>query len=477
MQRPLTIKTAVVFVLSLLLWVPLSMIGNLATERNVRQTLVVSDIAASSSGAQHIFGPILVVPYTEQWLETVDLPQQSAPVAEPQSRTGKHASDRNKPSAAPPPEQRSYTESNTLYFLPDQSLVKGALAVETKQRGLFKVRSYVLDASVTGRFNLPTGYGNPKPAHGGTLTFGVPYLVLSVADMRGVLEVQGVEWAGQRHDFEQGAQFPAGRVTGMHASLGEQAAPNTDTAMPFAFSLKLRGLEDLNFVPTGKRTRVELDSPWPHPSFLGRFLPDAETEEIGPNGFHAIWNVSALATNVVEQFHKCADVQCFDTFGLKLMNPINIYSMSERAIKYGFLFIGLSFAAIFLFEVVKKLPIHPAQYTLVGLALAMFFLLLLSLSEHLAFNLSYTIAAGATAGLIGFYLSAVLGGVARGGVAGSLLAGLFAALYGLLQSEDNALMLGSLLLFGLLALAMVVTRRIDWYRLTPPTQTDGQISG
>jgi inner membrane protein len=446
MQRPLTIKTGVVFALSLLLWIPLSMIGSLVAERSNRQIQVTEDIAASSSGAQRLFGPVLAVPYTEQWLETVDTVQNGVAMKE----------------------QRSRMENYTLYFLPDQLLTKGSLAVETKQRGLFKVRSYVLDARMEGRFSLPAEYGKPKPRHNGTLTFGAPYLAVSIADMRGVLEAQGVEWNDRHHEFEQGAYLPYGRVTGMHAPLADQEVPGADVAVPFVFSLKLRGLEELNFVPTGKHTRVELASPWPHPSFQGRFLPNPDTQEVGPEGFRAAWTVNALATNVVENLHQCRDIGCFDSFGLKLIDPVNIYSMSGRATKYGFLFIGLAFAAIFLFEVAKKMAIHPAQYTLVGLALAMFFLLLLSLSEHLAFNLSYAIAASATAGLTGFYLSAVLGSLARGSVAGGLLAGLFAALYGLLQSEDNALMLGSLLLFALLALAMVVTRRIDWYRLAPP---------
>lgn len=183
---------------------------------------------------------------------------------------------------------------------------------------------------------------------------------------------------------------------------------------------------------------------------------------------YATWTVDSLAANVAEKLYQSLRLDEFDSFGLKLIDPVNVYSMSERATKYGFLFIGLTFAAIFLFDLGKKMAIHPAQYSLVGLALAMFFLLLLSLSEHLAFDVSYAIAATATVGLIGFHLSAVLGSLARGGIAGGLLGGLFAALYGLLQSEDNALVLGSLLLFGLLALAMAVTRRMDWYRLAPP---------
>jgi inner membrane protein len=149
------------------------------------------------------------------------------------------------------------------------------------------------------------------------------------------------------------------------------------------------------------------------------------------------------------------------------MEPINIYSLSDRATKYGFLFVCLTFAAIFLFEILKSLAIHPAQYALVGLALAMFFLLLLSLSEHMDFLVAYLIATTACVTLIGIYLSAVLHSGKRGFAAGAMLAGLFGSLYGLLESEDNALMLGSLLLFVLLSLAMLTTRRLDWYRLSP----------
>ena len=448
MLKLLQTKISVVALLSLMLWIPLTMVDHLVEERSHRQASVVADIAASSSGAQTLFGPVLVVPCTEHWEEIVDSVQNGVIIKE----------------------QRARSESRNLYFLPETLSSKISLAVETKQRGLFKVRSYVANDRVEGRFVLPAGYGSPAPRHGGALVFGTPYLAVAIADMRGVLDAQGVEWNGQRHGFEQGAALPYERATGMHASLDGQAVPEAAVAIPFAFALKLRGLEELNLIPTSKQTQVEALSSWPHPSFQGRFLPDADTQEVGPEGFHATWTVNALATNIQENLYSCRSLDCFDSFGLKLIDPVNVYSMSGRATKYGFLFIGLTFAAIFLFEVGKKTAIHPAQYTLAGLALALFFLLLLSLSEHLAFSLAYAIAALATVGLLGFYLSAVLGNPARGGVAGGLLGGLFAALFGLLQSEDNALMLGSLLLFGLLALAMVATRRLDWYRLAPPAE-------
>jgi len=359
-------------------------------------------------------------------------------------------------------------DNRLLYVLPEHLNINGELSTETKQRGLFNVRSYVLNVSVKGDVKVPGGYGNPKRLHSGQIRFGEPYVSVVLSDMRGVLEAPGLEWGGKQYPFEQGSVLPLDATSGMHVTLAALPVEDGPVSLPFAFTLKLRGIESLDFIPAGKQTRVELSSPWQHPSFYGRFLPDPQSQQVGQEGFHALWTVDALASNVAESLTKCRTISCYDSFGIKLMEPINIYSLSDRATKYGFLFVCLTFAAIFLFEILKNLAIHPAQYALVGLALAMFFLLLLSLSEHLAFVIAYLIAAAACVTLIGFYLSAVLHSGKRGLAAGVLLAGLFGSLYGLLESEDNALMLGSLLMFALLTLAMVTTRRLDWYGLSQP---------
>jgi inner membrane protein len=154
-----------------------------------------------------------------------------------------------------------------------------------------------------------------------------------------------------------------------------------------------------------------------------------------------------------------------DVAGIALVDPVNIYSKADRATKYGLLFVALTFVGFFLFELLKRLPIHPIQYGLVGLALAIFFLLLVSLSEHIAFGMAYLIASAACIGLLGLYLSAVLRSRARGASFAAMLAVLYAALYGLLASEDNALVLGTALLFVSLATLMLATRRVDWYQV------------
>ena len=189
----------------------------------------------------------------------------------------------------------------------------------------------------------------------------------------------------------------------------------------FSLDLGLRGTESLSLVPVAGDTKVDLRSTWPHPSFQGRFLPDPQQQYIGSDGFHAQWHVTALASHAREQLLYTKDgsppsarIAALESLDLRFVEPINIYSQSDRAIKYGFLFVALLFGAFFLFEVLKRLPIHPAQYLLVGLALAIFFLLLLSLSEHIAFAQAYLAAASASTGLLGFYLSFVLRSWRRG---------------------------------------------------------------
>jgi inner membrane protein len=211
---------------------------------------------------------------------------------------------------------------------------------------------------------------------------------------------------------------------------------------------------------------VRLASAWPHPSFRGRFLPDKRT--LGPDGFRAEWRLSEFATGIDQPLRALAEGSesglSGHAFGVSFIEPIDAYAMSGRAVKYGMLFVLLTFVGFVLFEVLRRLGIHPVQYGLVGAAVSIFFLLLLSLSEHVPFAIAYVIAAAACLGLIAYYASHVLGSAGRalGFVTG--LAALYGMLYVVLVSEDFALLLGTLVLFAVLAFVMISTRRIDWNR-------------
>jgi inner membrane protein len=275
-------------------------------------------------------------------------------------------------------------------------------------------------------------------------------------------------WNDKETVLERGSGLP-GMGGGIHA-----AVPTLDPATPqriaYRLDIGLNGTESLAIVPLAGKDVVRLASDWPHPGFGGQFLPLPGTPR--ENGFEAQWSTSALASKAQQQFTeqtegrgKCTEGICADRLEVRFVEPIDIYSLSDRAVKYGFLFIAVTFGCFMLFELLTGTPIHPAQYFLVGLALAVFFLLLIGMSEHIAFGLAYSLATAACVALLGVYLSAALRGVARGVAFSGMLAALYAALYGLLVSEDNALLLGSLLVFGLLAAAMIVTRRVDWYAI------------
>jgi inner membrane protein len=259
--------------------------------------------------------------------------------------------------------------------------------------------------------------------------------------------------------------------------------------------LAMVGQQTLSLVPIAEETTAHLQSPWAHPSFGGRFL--AAERRIDEKGFEARWRVSSLVTSARDQVRaglmnrnatNNATMQAaatatdaaaspaalryaaadgpLQTFDVSLAQPLNVYSMSTRAGKYGALFIALVLMAAFMFELFRKLRLHPVQYGLVGLSIALFFLLLLALSEKMAFVHAYAVAAAASVLLLATYFSAVLGGWKRGMSFGAYVAVLYAALYGLLASESNALLLCALLVFGMLSLLMLATRRVDWYALS-----------
>jgi inner membrane protein len=424
------VKAAVVGFLMLVLLVPLAMINGTIKERAGYRAEAVQKIAGSFAGPQLLAGPVLVLPYVETRKETA------------LDAFGK-------------PFERTKRESGRWLYFPRTMSLDGDLLPDTRKLGLHEVRVYELHSRLLAAFDVQVP-ADPN----GVRELGTPYLSFSIADVRGLvgsplLQVDGVALAL----LQGNGGHRAGR--GLHANLPGPARAGERLHLALRFESKLGGTESLQVAPLADSNRISLRSTWPHPQFAGRFLPHAR--EIGAGGFRAVWDVSSLASAAQAQYAQDAEDATLETLQLGLVDPVNVYTQADRASKYGILFVLLTFVGFFMFELLKQLPIHPIQYGLVGLALAIFFLLLLSLSEHVAFWIAYLVAAAACIGLLGTYLSAVLRSHARGwGFAGALTL-LYGALYGLLVSEDNALVLGSLMLFAILAAIMLATRRIDWY--------------
>jgi inner membrane protein len=450
MQIRLALKIASILLLSLILWVPLAMISDLVAERQQLRQQVVASIASESVGGQRVSGPALVIPYKKRWVEVT--------TEEVDGRTTSKRRDR--------------VGEGRVHLLPAQLRIGGDLSVEERKRGLYKATLYDTTLALSGRFELPANFGAAASEAGAVFEFGEAELVIGVSDPRGITGAPTLSWGDTIAELVPGAEAP-GIAGGITAKLGQLPVPSVPETVAFEAKLPLRGLQRIDFVPTGKESVVALTSTWPHPSFYGRYLPRHDT---GESGFSAEWRTSYFSTNLNQIYAQCGRACApFDgvAHGVALFRPVDIYQQLERSTKYGFLFIGLTFLVFFLFEVLKRLPVHPVQYGLVGFALATFFLLLLSLAEHIAFGLAYAVASLASIALIAVYLSSVLRSLVRGAAIGAMLGGLYAMLYLLLQSEEQALLFGSIGVFAVLAAVMLATRRVDWYGLREPAPMQG----
>ena len=438
MNRNLLFKLGAIALLIVLLLIPLLMIHGVITDRQQLRDDVLQDIARSSSYSQRLNGPVLVVPYRKtvrEWKLNEKLNERYEETREVRGH---------------------------LYFLPEQFALDGQVQTEVRARGIYQARLFHADSRISGRFVLPEQWGITE--NFADYRFDPAYLAVGISDIRGIENALKLELGSQQLAFSPGTQV-AWLGEGVHVMLPEQDSHNP-SPFDFAFDLRLQGTEQLQVVPVGKTSQVKLASNWPHPSFIGNFLPTQR--EVTVQGFSANWQTTFFSTNLEEALRGClAERGCDDfnsrSFGVSFIDPVDQYLKSDRAIKYALLFIALTFAGFFLFEVLKSLAVHPIQYALVGVALAFFYLLLLSLSEHIGFGPAYLISAAACVLLIGFYVCHVLRSVAHGLGFSAGLAALYGLLYGLLSAEDYALLMGSLLLFGLLGTVMVLTRKLDWY--------------
>ena len=444
----LWLKILMVAGMTLAILVPLVMIRGVIAERQAWRAGAVRDVAANFGGRQVFAGPVLVVP----WVETVE-----------EEVVGKDGSVR----------LVARRESGSWTYFPETLDIEGTLAPDTRCRGLHEVRVYQWDGRVTAAFDVQLPPALPE---GMMREIGRPWLSWGIADVRGLRGSPAVLLDGRAAVPEQGIGHADG--PGLHVRL---MPPRADGRLRLdtRLELQLRGTESFALMPLGRSNDLRLASAWKHPRFDGV----SPQHDIGADGFRARWQLSSMASNAQrwmlqspalgavgqEGAGNATGGDSAEAVSVSLVDPVNPYLQAERATKYGLLFVLLTFVGFFMFELVRQLRVHPIQYGLVGLALAIFFLLLVSLSEHVAFGLSYLIASVACIGLLGFYLSYVLRSRLRGTGFALMLATLYAALYGLLVSEDNALLLGAGLLFVVLAAIMVITRKVDWYQLPART--------
>ncbi|WP_303638420.1 MULTISPECIES: cell envelope integrity protein CreD [Stenotrophomonas] len=426
------LRFAIVGGLILLLLVPLFLIRGVITERSAYREAAYERVAESRAGTQRVVGPVRVVPWTRnERVEAVDA--QGNKTVEVRATQG-------------------------YWVQPPATLrVNGELLPSQRSVGLFKVPVYSWNGQIQATFAQ-----EDYPDRAG-MVYGEAYIALGVSDARGLVGTPDLRVDGQQVKLLPGVGSASALGRGLHAPVaGIEPGGGTLAASRVELTLQLDGSRSLSVVPVGDDNQIALRSSWPHPSFAGAFLPNER--RVDAQGFDAHWAVSSLASDAQQRLYDNEDLDA-QAVQVSLVDPVDTYTQADRASKYGVLFVVLTFVGFILFELIKSLRIHPLQYLMVGLALAIFFLLLISLSEHIAFWLAYLVSALACISLQAVYLANVLGHWKRGLGFAAMLTVLYGALYGLLVSENNALLMGSLLLFVILALAMWVTRRVDWYAL------------
>ncbi len=432
MKQRLETKLVVIIGLIVLLLVPIFMIQNLIEERSELQKQVQLDIAKSSSGEQQVIGPFIQIQFiedniTENIVET-------------------------------PKEMEALGQIKTLLLLPDSLKVKSELTSYEKYRGIYKALLYRSSNQLQGQFDIR----NLKTLANKEVT-GM-YISLAISDIRGIGQGSRIRVNDKSYPLVPGTQL-AQLPEGIHIELDFNTLLENDS-LDYKVDLNLQGMRKLAIAPVGKDTNIDMQADWPHPSFVGDYLPVEST--ISEQGFTANWQTNYFATNLNQLFQYCIfQKQCEQfkqrSMGVNLIDGVDQYLKSYRASNYALLVLILVFASFFLLEVLRSEPIHPVQYGFVGLALAVFYLLLISLSEHLGFNLAYLLSALASSLLLGIYVAGMLKNTKHGSLFLLGILFLYSLLYGLLSAEDYALLMGSLLVFVVLSLIMVLTRTVNWY--------------
>lgn len=446
-KSKILIKGFIIGVLVLLLIIPTIFVQNLVEEREQRQKEAITEVSSKWAGHQVVTGPFIVLPYWQTDSDTTI---------------------------------KKVRSKHFAYFLPDAFSVNATVTPREKYRGIYKVMLYHSKINLAGSFNnVNLQKLNILP---GDVIWNEAFVKFNLADVKGLNEEMILTWNQQKLVLSPQSFDDNSGTNGLTATL-----PLNDTGQTgvvnFSSQIDVNGSEQLLFTPVGKSTSVTIQSSWPHPSFKGDMLP--QNSQVKNEGFSATWksmahkrafpqqwkdnayvlgngpastNFSSRTTDVVTNNNQISAA----AFGTDLFVPVNNYQKTMRSVKYAVLCILLTFSAFFLIETTNKRSVHPFQYGLIGMALIVFYVLLLSFSEYIGFTLSYTIASIATVGLIGWFAKSILSSGRLSGVLSVVLVLMYTYIFTLLQLQDYSLLFGSIGLFITLAVIMYFSRKIQW---------------
>ena len=425
-KKSVTLKLITITILMLLLLIPASMVTSIISEREYLNNLTTQEVNSKWAGSQMVVGPILTIPVEYEYTE----------------------------------KEKVHRYTKNYYVLPNALNINGKVDPEKLKRGIYETVVYKSKLDLKGDFVLEK---NIETENLKRIAYEKAFLTVGISDLRGINDHVLINWNEQKLKVKPGSRIPDIINSGFTVDLPELG--EEDTLFNFEMKLNLQGSENLSFVPVGNTTEAKLSSTWDSPSFNGSFLP--QNRDVREDGFDANWKVLQLNRNFPQSWMGNINMASFNNsiFGVDLILPLDDYQKSMRSAKYAVMTIALTFLIFFMVEVLNKRKIHPFQYTLVGLALCLFYILLVSISEHLNFNLAYLISTIAVVGMISLYSISVFKLKRISAILMATLIGIYSFLFVTLQLADYALLMGSIGLALILGATMYFTRNINWYKL------------
>lgn len=436
-KTSIMLKMITIGFLIVILLIPESMIQSLIRERSYARDGAVNEVSNKWGQSQTITGPILTIPYESEVFKDGKLRKVK----------------------------------QFAHFLPSKVLIDGAVNPHQKHRGIYDIILYDTDLKISGQFDkLDLSSLNLEDED---MIWEEAKIAIGISDLRGLTDVIQLNWDGDKIPMNPGVENAQMISSGVHTiiNIPEKRNQNEDGTftisrafenIPFSYSLQVNGSSNLRFTPIGKQTTVDLNSNWPSPKFNGAFLP--QSHDVNDSGFVCQWKVINLNRNYPQQWVNSNYHINNSDFGVDLILPVDEYQKSLRSAKYASLIILLTFLAFFFIEIANNKRIHPLQYILVGAALVLFYSLLLSISEHFGFNIAYSISTVMIAGLIGMYSSFIFKSGKMASFLTAGLGGIYCFMFFVLNSEDYALLMGSIGLFVILSIVMYATRNINFYK-------------
>ncbi len=425
-KHSVTLKMITVTILMLLLLIPASLITSIIHERRLLNDQAIAEVSSKWAGAQIINGPILTIPIVYEYEKNKEVVQKT----------------------------------DLWYVLPKRLNIGGEIAPKTLKRGIYEVIVYTSKLSLSGEFLIHEKLDDPNVKE---IKFDQAFLTVGISDLRGIKHKIYFEWDTKNLDLHPGSRISEHIYSGVTIDL-PSLLDYVDKPVTFECSVDLHGSQNMSFIPLGNTTQVQINSSWQHPSFNGNFLPDSR--EIDKEGFTASWSILQFNRNFPQSWigTNQHDKMSASAFGVDLISPLDDYQKTLRSAKYAVMTIALTFLIFFLVEILNKQKIHPFQYALVGMALCLFYILLVSISEHSNFRFAYGVATTGIVAMVALYSLSIFRARNLTLLLVVTLIAIYGFLYLTLQLADYALLMGSIGLAIILGATMYFTRKIDWYK-------------